>query len=82
MRAIEHTITEDKYEDLLNEVFEHCVIGHIEFDAGRVLRELDPIAFRCGMADEPSEWECDECGEIYESEEEAEECCQEYEEEE
>ena len=51
---------EDLYEDLLTEVYGSFQCGHFEFDAGRIFKELDPIAFRCGMS-EVEEGLCDEC---------------------
>jgi hypothetical protein len=42
---------EELYEEFLNEVHETVAICGYEYDAGRALRILDPIAFRCGMND-------------------------------
>lgn len=39
------------YEDYLDEVAGPFEIGHLTFDASRVLRELDPIAYRVGFFD-------------------------------
>ena len=44
--------TEEAYEELLDEVCEQVKIGSLTYSAGRTLKEIDPIAFRCGMADE------------------------------
>ena len=44
--------TEEAYEELIDEISEEVKIGSLTYSAGRVLREVDPIAFRCGMADE------------------------------
>jgi len=48
----EWCIDEDDYEELLNETCEEVNIGSLTYQAGQVLREVDPIAFRCGCADE------------------------------
>ena len=45
----------DRFEELITEVYDTVSIGELTWDAGRVLRELDPIAFRCGVADETAE---------------------------
>jgi len=37
---------EDQLEDLLNECFPPISIGPYSYDPGRVLKEIDPIAFR------------------------------------
>jgi len=70
-------ISDEDYEELLNEVYEKVHIGDFTFDAGRIMRELDPVAFRCGIAEEPEQWKCSECDDIYDTEEEAEDCCRE-----
>ena len=77
MNAQEVTITEDEYETLLDEIFGPVSVGSFTWDAGYVLKELDPIAFHCGMSEEPSKCECDECGEIFKDKDEANECCNE-----
>ena len=42
----------EQYDDCLNEVCGGCVkIGSLEYDAGRALREVDPIAYCCGLND-------------------------------
>ena len=42
---------EELYEDLLNETCDVVRIGSLEYSPGTVLKEMDPIAFRCGVAD-------------------------------
>ena len=74
-------LTDDEYEQQLNDAYGPVDICGMTFDAGRALRELDPIAFRCGLADEPQRWRCLGCGKIYEEEDEAAECCYEEEDE-
>ena len=44
--------TEESYEELIDEISEEVKIGSLTYSPGRVLKEVDPIAFRCGMADE------------------------------
>ena len=46
---------EDQLEELITEVYDTVSIGEMTWDAGRVLRELDPIAFRCELADRTCE---------------------------
>lgn len=49
------TITEqqaaERYADLLDEVHEPVKIGELTFSPSRIVRELDPVAFRCGCLD-------------------------------
>jgi len=75
MNAYEKEIDEKGFEDTLNEIYEPVDICGMTFDQGRILRELDPIAFRCAMADEPVVWVCGECDAEFEDQDEAEECC-------
>ena len=46
----------DEYEELLDEVYPDVQIGDLTFTAGRIVRELDPIAFRVGVSDYSSEY--------------------------
>jgi hypothetical protein len=41
----------EMYEEMINECTEEMKIGHISFEASRVLKELDPIAYNCGLSD-------------------------------
>ncbi len=57
--VIEHLIkehcspidAEEQFEELLSETCETVKIGSLEYDPGYVLRNIDPIAFRCGVSD-------------------------------
>jgi len=57
--VIEHLIkehceavdAEEQFEETLNECYETVKVGCCEWDAGYVMKELDPIAFRCGVSD-------------------------------
>lgn len=77
-RPIEKEIekySEDDYDQMLDEI-------HGEFmgySASMVLKEVYPIAYRCGFSDYQEYevvWECPECGTAYDYEEEALWCCQ------
>jgi hypothetical protein len=57
--VIEHLIkehcspidSEQELEELLNETCEMVKIGTLEYDPGYVLKNIDPVAFRCGVSD-------------------------------
>ena len=57
--VIEHLIkehcssidAEEQFEELLSETCETVKIGSLEYDPGYVLRNIDPVAFRCGVFD-------------------------------
>ena len=74
-KAYEVQISENEYEEMLNDTYETVEICGMTYEAGYALKEVDPVAFRCGLADEPLWWACDECRTEYEDEDEANECC-------
>lgn len=39
------------YDEMLDELYPTMDIAGIEFEPSRVLKELDPIAYRCGFND-------------------------------
>jgi len=51
---------EDAFEEYIDEIFGDCVIGELTFSRARILRKLDPIAFRCEMANEKCTCEVEE----------------------
>lgn len=79
MNATKTELTEEQYLEALNDIFGTVEICGQTFDAGYALKELDPTAFRCGMADYedtlPEEWNCDECGDKFDDQDDAEDCC-------
>ncbi|MHC4071038.1 MAG: hypothetical protein ACYTGS_03230 [Planctomycetota bacterium] len=42
---------EEQFEEQLSETCETVKIGTLEYDPGYVLRNIDPVAFRCGVSD-------------------------------
>lgn len=55
---------EDLHEETLNEVYDDVKIGELTFSAGDIVRNLDPVAFRCGVSDWLSQ-EFEEIGDVY-----------------
>jgi len=73
------TIDEDQYDEMLDEQGP-VKIGNLEFSPSRILYELDPIAYSCGLSDiqeYETKYECPECEELHDDIDEARECCQE-----
>jgi hypothetical protein len=55
---LEGCITEyvdNNYDDLLDEDNEEYRIGYLTFSASEVLKNCDPVAYRCGFSDYESE---------------------------
>ncbi len=79
-RELREKYDEDAYCDLLREIYGDTVsICGLEYDTATALKEVDPIAFRCGLADVQEDEEvfpCPICGEEYADENEALWCCQ------
>ena len=48
---LEESEYEDKYKDLIDELTGTIKIMGISFNASRILEELDPIAYNCGLSD-------------------------------
>ena len=46
----------DEFEELLDELYGEVQIGDLTFSPGRIVREMDPIAFRVGVSDYSSEY--------------------------
>lgn len=42
---------EDFYDDLLNECYGEIKLGDLVFSPAEIIKTLDPIAYRCGLAD-------------------------------
>jgi len=42
---------EKQYDEFLDEMTGEVKIGSLTFDASRILKELDPTAYRCGLND-------------------------------
>lgn len=47
------------YDEFLNDVHGPVNIGTLTFDAADVIFELDPVAYRCGLADYEDAYGCD-----------------------
>ena len=78
---VEERITEDEYQDYLNEVYEDIEICGMIMSQGTILKECDYTAFRTGYVDYLDSlgdlYICGVCKIEYDNEEEAEDCCSE-----
>lgn len=48
-------VSESEYEDYLDEIYGKVEVCGMTYSAGRALRLLDAVAFRCGLGDYESE---------------------------
>ena len=44
-------MTEEEYDDLLDDIYEVIKFGTLEYSPSQVLKAVDPIAYRLGMSD-------------------------------
>lgn len=42
---------EAMYADMLDEIYGEVTVAGYTYNTSRILKEVDPIAFRCGVAD-------------------------------
>ena len=67
----------DSYEELLNDTYG----DFMNMDAAYILKECDPVAYRCGLNDYvytldiEEKWECQSCWKQHDDEEDALRCC-------
>lgn len=48
---------EDKFIDMLDEIYDDYQMGELTWEPSRILEELDPIAYRCYLSDYSAEFE-------------------------
>ena len=51
MTIITETEAERLYNDALDDIYGTITIGSLSYQPSRTLKEIDPIAYRCGLAD-------------------------------
>jgi len=73
---------EDEFSDFLDEIYEPVDVAGMTFNVSTILKECDPIAFRCAMSDQETRYECDVCLNVHDNEDDAANCCDEPEEDE
>ena len=74
----EEELTDDRLDEIIDELFPSVTIAGSFFYASDILREQDPDTYEQFRADNPEEvtiYSCDECGSEYDNEFMAECCC-------
>lgn len=79
MNAYKLDREESEYQEWLDEIYDEIDVCGYKYPASKVLEDVDPTAYRCGLSDWESEqddiWVCNECNERYDDEYEANNCC-------
>ena len=59
----EYECSDDDFDDFLDQIYPEINIGSLTFYPSQVLKECDPIAYRCAKSDYESEYDLDDCEE-------------------
>lgn len=51
MKTLQEYEAEKLYNDMLDDVYGDCEVAGMKYQTSRALKELDPIAYRCGLLD-------------------------------
>ena len=80
MNAEEIELTDEEFEDILNELHEPVNICGYTMHKGTILKECDPIAFyqkKLAYESINKKWKCTECDNEFDNKDDADECCKE-----
>ena len=71
----------DAYHAMLRDCYGDVEVCGMQMDAARILREMDPTAYRCGYNDwsdseRTTVYTCDTCGTEHDDEDDARDCCE------
>jgi hypothetical protein len=73
-------ITEEEFDEVLDEEYGDVLVAGILYPTSQVLKEVDPVAYRCAKGDYEDSlgsevYICENCGCEYDNYEDAENCC-------
>lgn len=68
----EYSCTDDEFSDWIDSIYPEVNIGSLTFSPSDVMKQLDPVAYRCGKADFESNYDLDDCEEYTELQDELE----------
>jgi predicted nucleic acid-binding Zn-ribbon protein len=61
--SFEYSCSDDEYDEMLDDVHGDVEICGMSYSSSRALKELDPVAYRCGKIDYESDYDLDNCEE-------------------
>ena len=59
----EYECSDDEFSDWIDSIYPEVTIGSLTFSPSDIMKELDPIAYRCGKSDYESNYDLDDCEE-------------------
>lgn len=69
----EYECSESDFDDYLDSIYPEINIGSLTFYPSQVMKDCDPIAYRCAKSDYESEYDLDDCEEYCNLKDELEE---------
>ena len=73
IETFEYSCSDDEYDEMLDEIYGDVEICGMNYSSSQALKELDPIAYRCGKGDYESNYDLDNCEEYSDLKDELEE---------
>lgn len=70
LNNFEYTITDDEYDQMIDYTETNVTVFGIEFSPSEVLKQLDPVAYRCGKSDYEASFDITELAEYKDLEQE------------
>ena len=61
--SFEYSCSDDEYDEMLDDVYGDVEICGMNYSSSQALKELDPIAYRCGKGDYESNYDLNNCEE-------------------
>lgn len=68
----EYECSDDEFSDWIDSIYPEVTIGSLTFSPSDIMKELDPIAYRCGKSDYESNYDLDDCEEYNDLKDESE----------
>ena len=63
IETFEYECSDDEFSDWIDSIYLEVSIGSLTFSPSEVMKELDPIAYRCSKSDYESDYDLDDCEE-------------------